>query len=102
MSPFEPTLSFAITPAEFDDLRKRGITLEDIRREAIEGFEKRDFATQLSLRTDRVIVLTTATTDKPVVMTQFEAVVVAKFKVDGGLFLKLATGDVFEFEFVII
>jgi hypothetical protein len=102
MSAFTPTLKFAITQSEIDDLTARGVTLEGIIAKAIAGFEKRNFTIQLSLTTDRVITVSTDPTVTPVILTNFDAVVVAKFNVDGKLLLQLATGDVFGFEFVII
>lgn len=97
MAAFTPTLRLATTRQMFAQMVEQGFTLEDARTQVIDLFASRNLATPVTL-----MAATIYSIEDDIVLTDFEAIVIAKYKIDGDIYLKLATGDVVGMDFIIV
>ena len=102
MSTFTPTLIVVATKAEVAEMAEQGITLEDARQQFVQFFKTQDIANKLTFTATRVLVAESQDWETPLYLTAFNAMVVAKFEMEGDFYLKLATGDVVALDFSII
>lgn len=97
MSGFFHTLRPAVTKAEVAVMVAEGFTLEDARIKITDFFFSQSLTNTVTMTSTNVCIVEDGT-----IMSDFQAVVIAMYKVSGFGYLKLSNGDVVELNFITI
>ena len=102
MSAFTPTLVLAADQSEIAEMAAEGLTPEMVRAQIISFYTSKPLSPPRVFRAKTVIVAETQGTEDEVILNEFFGVVAARYTIGGSFFLKFATGDVMEIDFITI